>query len=642
MWHAHRMADQWGWAGTVEAFLEIPAPVLLESLEEHHARLMHEQPSSSQRAAWASEHAAMTQALRDVAIAVPEAGRWSIVFEYELPMEGGRRPDVVVLAGDAVVVLEFKESGLWQQSFVDQVQAYASDLAEYHGETHGREVIPILVLAGSRDAARVDGDVVTTTPGDLSHYLVSSYRPGTIDLDRWLHAPYEPLPTLVAAARRIFRDEPLPHVRRALSVGIPDTVNLLMSLIDRTEKQKERLLAFVTGVPGSGKTLVGLRVVYERSSERAEATFLSGNGPLVAVLRDALKSGVFVRDLHAFIKTYGLGDRVAQQHVIVFDEAQRAWDRAYMRTKRDVDASEPQLLVRAGERVTDWAALVGLVGDGQEIHSGEEAGMPQWREAAAVPSATKQWKIHCPPRLASEFDGLPVETHEQLDLTVSLRSKRADEIHRWVAHLLEGSISLAARLATRIQSDAYPMYLTRDIDDARAYVRNRFEDEPERRYGLLASSHDKLLRRLNPPIDNGYQATTQTMNYGRWFNGELSDPRSSLHLEQPITEFGCQGLELDLPILCWGDDYRWDGSEWIKRPIRRRYPQEDPEQLLLNSYRVLLTRGREGLVIFVPPVETLDQTEHALLAAGARPLPQPEQAGAGATAAAHRPFEELG
>ncbi len=439
----------------------------------------------------------------------------------------------------------------------------------------------------------------------------------------------------MAAARRIFQHEPLPHVRRALSVGIPDTVALLAALVDRTEQAGARMLAFVTGVPGSGKTLVGLRLVYERSGEHATATFLSGNGPLVAVLRDALKSRVFVNDLHAFIKTYGLSDKkIPDQRVLVFDEAQRAWDRDYMMEKRGIRASEPELLVKAGERIPGWAALVGLVGDGQEIHSGEESGMAQWRTAVLPPSATQQWHVHCPPRLAPEFADLPVETHEQLDLTVSLRSKRADELHRWVGLLLEGSLSLAARAAVRIQGSAYPIYVTRDIDAARTYVRGRFAGEPDRRYGLLASSHDKVLRKLQPPIDNRFQATTKLMNYGRWFNGDADDPKSSLRLEQPITEFGCQGLELDLPVLCWGDDYRWTGSEWAKRPIRRRYPQEDPEQLLLNSYRVLLTRGREGLVIFVPPVAPLDLTEHALLAAGVRPLPEELEIGGADEAAA--------
>jgi len=617
------MGEPWGWAGTVGEFLSLSRETWLTSLARHHEGLMQVPPSRSQTAAWVSEHQALSSALRDVSLAVPAATEWGIAFEFELPLEGGRRPDVVVLAGAAVVVLEFKDTARAEQAHIDQVAAYASDLAEYHSATHGRSVFAFVVHPSGDHSVWDDERSVAVTNGtDLAHYLINSYEPGVIDLRSWLDAEYAPLPTLVAAARRIFRNEPLPHVRRALAAGVPETVELLTALTDQAEAEGRRMLAFVTGVPGSGKTLVGLRLVYERSGEQSTATFLSGNGPLVAVLRDVLKSKVFVNDLHAFIRTFGLNEaRIPQQHVLVFDEAQRAWDRPYMQEKRGVDASEPDILVAVGERLPGWAALVGLVGDGQEIHSGEEAGLRQWRDAVAGPPERAEWAIHCPPRLASEFSGLAVQTHDRLDLTISLRSKRADMLHAWVAHVLEGSLALASRIAARIQADAFPMYLTRDIDDARAYVVNRFDGDPVARFGLLASSHDKVLRKLSPPIDNGFQATTKVMNYARWYNGDLADPKSSLHLDQPVTEFGCQGLELDLPIVCWGDDYVWDGRDWRKRPVKRRYRQEDPEGLLTNAYRVLLTRGREGLVVFIPPVEHLDLTEHALLAAGVRPLP---------------------
>jgi hypothetical protein len=212
-----------------------------------------------------------------------------------------------------------------------------------------------------------------------------------------------PLPTLVDAARRIFRNEPLPHVHTAESAGIPETVELLGRIADENARTGGRALAFVTGVPGAGKTLVGLRLVYDRSELHGSATFLSGNGPLVKVLQDALQSRVFVRDLHAFIKTYALNQRRRDpdEHIVVFDEAQRAWDARYMFAKKKVQASEPQLLLGIGERIADWAFLVGLVGEGQEIHGGEESGMAQWAEAAEGSEA--KWVIHCPPRIAHEF-----------------------------------------------------------------------------------------------------------------------------------------------------------------------------------------------------------------------------------------------
>lgn len=347
------MDDTWGWAGSVVDFLSAPRERWLADLESHHVRLWGHPAGRSQVVAWRDEHEVVFEALQ-VCVAVDgDARRWSVVFEYELPLEGGRRPDVVVLAGATVVVLELKSTGEARQADLDQAAAYARDLAEYHAASHGRTVVPILVLVAAKGHAEVRHGVTVTGPDALARYLDRAAEEGVIDLRAWLESPYEPLPTLVAAARRIFRNEPLPHVRRARSAGVPETVELLSRLCREAAEGEERVLALVAGVPGAGKTLVGLRLVYEHSPE-AQATFLSGNGPLVKVLQNALGSRVFVRDLHAFVKDFGIDRKVPGQHIVVFDEAQRAWDRAQMLRKRQVDASEPELLVagrRAGARL---------------------------------------------------------------------------------------------------------------------------------------------------------------------------------------------------------------------------------------------------------------------------------------------------
>lgn len=620
------MAVGYGWAGSAAAFCALTEERLLAALDAHHRGLVGARPTEAQRRAWQAEHRVLLDTLPACAQALPdEAPGWGVVFEYELPLEGGRRPDVVVLAGRALVVLEFKSAALPSQADVDQAAAYARDLVDYHAASHDLLPYPIVVLTGAAPGfARLHDGVVLTAPDQLAHYLLDAHEPGTVDVEAWVGAAYHPLPSLVEAARRIFRHEPLPHVKHALAAGVPETVELLGRLVDAAAAESRRLLAFVTGVPGSGKTLVGLRLVYERSATHGRATFLSGNGPLVKVLQDALGSPVFVRDLHAFIRTYALNKRprVPDEHVIVFDEAQRAWDRAYMATRRHVEASEPELLVGIGERIPGWAALVGLVGDGQEIHSGEEGGLEQWRDAASTPHAAHHWVVHCPPRLQGTFAGMDVHTHERLDLTVSLRSRRAERYHDWVQLLLNGAISLAARQAARIQAEGYPMYVTRDLEEAKAYVRARYAGEPAGRYGLVASSHAKQLAAFG--IDNGFMATSR-MDIAAWYNAPPEDPRSSCALTQPVTEFGCQGLELGLPIVCWGEDLRWHHGAWVLTPRRRRYPQDDPEQLLRNTYRVLLTRGRDGVVVFVPPLDLLDETEHILLAAGLKPIPEPAE-----------------
>jgi hypothetical protein len=615
------VAEAAAWAGSVREFLSLDSRRLLGALDTHHRESLGLEPARSQREAWREEVEIVSAALRSCCTARPAATEWGVVFEFELPLEGGRRPDVVVLAGANLFVLEFKSGATVERGDVDQVAAYARDLADYHEASHGRSIYPILVLAGAKDLANVreEDGVVVSGPLALARYLDHHAGEGSIDLTGWLAAPYAPLPTLVEAARRIFAHEPLPHVRTALAAGIPEAVDLLASLVTAAEQERARLLAFVTGVPGAGKTLVGLRLVYEKSGQEGKATFLSGNGPLVQVLQDALQSKVFVRDLHAFVKTHGIGNRVAKQHVIVFDEAQRAWDVDFMKAKKDVASSEPQLLIRAGERIAEWAILVGLIGEGQEIFSGEEAGMPQWREAVSPPSATLDWRVHCPPHVAPSFEGLCVTAHAALSLTETIRSRRAQALHNWVARLVTGSLAMAARLAVEVHRDQFPLYLTRELEAAKDYARSRYQGEDVKRYGLIASSHAKNL--LAHGVDNGFQ-TTKQVKIAQWFNRPPSDPACCCALTTVVTEFQCQGLELDLPIVCWGTDLTWAESRWKLRPIRRKHPQRDPERVLRNVYRVLLTRGRDGLVIWIPPDPELDGTELALLAAGVRPLPE--------------------
>jgi schlafen family protein len=619
------MPESWGWAGSVHEFLDAPLERWEASLSEHLTRLLDRYPSGTQRQAWREEHAVVSDALRACIAVEPVARDWGIAFEYELPYEGGRRPDVVVLAGGTVVVLEFKGGASGTAGSLDQVRAYARDLSEYHRESHGRAFVPVLVLCGASGDASVHPDgLVVTGPSGLSRYLDDAASDGSIDLETWLDSPYEPLPMLVAAAKRIFRHEPLPHVRRALALGIPDAIEHLVTVCQANERDGGRALAFVTGVPGAGKTLVGLRLVYEGSTLEGRAVFLSGNGPLVDVLQDALQSTVFVRDLHKFILEYGKRGRTPREHIIVFDEAQRAWDIDQVEAKHAVRNSEPDLLVQAGDRVPEWAVLVGLIGSGQEIHTGEEAGIDQWSAAITEPNTAHEWDIHCGPSIAPTFDGHKVIVNPLLDLNTSLRARRAEDLHEWVRLLLDGALADANAVAQRVHAASFDLYITRELEDAKEYARALYEGQHDERYGLVASSRAGVLPKFG--VDNDFRSV-QRVRVGPWFNAPPSDERSCCALRQPVTEFKCQGLELSLPIVCWGEDLRWEAAErtWWKKPRRAssRNRVRDSDQLLLNSYRVLLTRGRDGVVVWVPPDPRLDDTYLALLTAGVRPLPEP-------------------
>jgi len=586
-------------------------------MTNHHQGLIGTPPSASQVDAWKESGEVVRKSLRDITIATEAALRWGVVFEYELPLEGGRRPDVVVLAGASVVVLEFKQNPVPSASAIDQVDAYARDLSEYHSESHGRRVVPILVLP--RSVGLPFGEsILLSDASSLARFLLDQAHGQQIDLNSWLHARYEPLPFLVSAARRIFDNEPLPHIKRALATDIPKAVELLGSLAEQAASQGDRVLAFIAGVPGSGKTLAGLSLVYQRAKRMSAATFLSGNGPLVEVLRDALKSKVFVRDLHAFIKTYGTSSKVPNEHVIVFDEAQRAWDADYMNYKHGIARSEPDLLVDVGERLPNWAFLVGLVGDGQEIHVGEEAGIGQWHESVRPERRSSSWTVHCPPRLANAFPSVKTVPHSVLDLTTSLRARRAEDIHAWVVALLDGRLQDAWIHASKIHASQFPMYLTRDLEQAKSYLRDLYSESPDARYGLLASSRSQNhLPKYG--VDSSFPATKR-VKVARWYNESFGHPQSCCALTDVVTEFACQGLELDFPLVCWSTDMKWDATSWKVRPVRSRYPMQDQNVIRKNAYRVLLTRGRDGLLVFVPPDPDLDQTANILQAAGVRPL----------------------
>jgi hypothetical protein len=559
----------------------------------------------------------MRKSLRDVSIALPAAVEWGVVFEYELPLEGGRRPDVVVLTGSSIVVLEFKQNPIPTAAAIDQADAYARDISEYHSASHGRTVTPILVLPRSSGVPLNQG-ILLSDASSLARLLIDHAEGHQIDLDAWLHARYEPLPFLVSAARRIFENEPLPHIKRALATDIPQAVDLLGQLAERAAAENERVLAFIAGVPGSGKTLAGLSLVYQRVKKMSAATFLSGNGPLVEVLRDALKSKVFVRDLHAFIKTYGTSSKIPNEHVIVFDEAQRAWDADYMNYKHGIGRSEPDLLIDVGERLPAWAFLVGLVGDGQEIHVGEESGIGQWHDAIRPDRRSSSWTVHCPPRLSPAFPGIKTVSHPVLDLTTSLRARRAEDIHAWVAALLDGKVEDAWLHASRIHASQFPLYLTRNLETAKTYLRDLYSASPDARYGLLASSRSQNhLPKFG--VDSSFPATKR-VKIARWYNEPFGHSQSCCALTEVVTEFACQGLELDFPLVCWSTDMKWDATRWKIRPVRSRYPMQNQDVIRKNAYRVLLTRGRDGLLIFVPPDPELDQTANILQAAGVRPL----------------------
>lgn len=606
-----------GWYGYVGDFLTTPSADVTSALYAAHIRQMLEAPGSGQTRAWRESTKVLRDALGALVLARAEAATWGVILEYELPRERGRRPDAVLLAPGRLLVLEFKGHSSPTPEHLDQVESYARDLGAYHEGTHGLKTIPVLVVSGGDSEPRGRHVYVAseaTLPALLKELLeIATGSPP--DLAAWLSSEYVPLPTLVTAARALFRHEPLPSIKRARSAGIPQTVDRLAQIANRAAERSEKHLALVTGVPGAGKTLVGLQLVYDShvsgDGELKDAVFLSGNGPLVQVLQHALKSSVFVQDVHGFLKQYGGPRRqTPREHIWVYDEAQRAWDAVQVLSKRGHSVSEPADFVGIAEKMPGWAMLVGLIGEGQEIHNGEEGGLAQWNEALA--SSASGWAVHCPGRIASGFtNAASVCEWNELDLTISLRSHLASDVQDWVAHLLAGHLDQAGSAAARAQNLGYAMYLTHDLERAKGYARARYSDNSNARFGLIASSKARDLPAHG--IRNDY-SFTKRIRIGPWFNDPVTSDKSCCKLDETATEFQVQGLELDLPLLCWGDDLWWDETRWASRPSPRS-KAKDPHRLRVNSYRVLLSRGRDGIVVFLPP-DGAPLTRDALLKSG--------------------------
>ncbi len=653
-----------GWDSDFPSFAETKAIEVVAAL-----RAFVSDASESQVRAWQDAMPPLQREVRETVEAVGAVARThSAILEYELPLES-RRPDVIFLIDGAVVVLELKGKERPTQADLDQVAAYARDLRCYHRECEDIPVHAVLVPMRAKGRLPRTHGVFVCGPDaveDLLEELDRHAARAPIDRQRFLSdEAYRPLPTLVRAARELFETGSLRRVKRAAAATDPACAEIARIIRDAAAT-KTRRLVLISGVPGSGKTLVGLQTVHahwlddlsvDRGSGKptTPAVFLSGNGPLVEVLQYELRAvgggKTFVRGVKDYVKYYsGKRSRIPPEHVLIFDEAQRAWDADYVQHKHAKDAakrkppatehtpalfaehsasarpvdcthrSEPEHFIEFAERIPEWCVIVGLIGGGQEIHLGEEGGLAQWRRAIEGCAQRERWQIHGPPAMDAQFDGCqrPFESLTQLNLETELRFHLTKDVHRWVAGVLEPApVDENARVAQTLAAEGFHLRITRDLDTARDYLSERFSDDAAARYGLVASSRDRDLPSWR--VYNEYQATKQ-VRFGPWYGDAGPSPRSCRQLRDCVTEFGAQGLELDGALLAWGTDLRLANGQWTidrARGFKKGGPQpRDPMQLRKNAYRVLLTRGRSTTVVFVPRMTDLDETFEFLKASG--------------------------
>lgn len=633
-----------GWDSDFRRFSGTPSVAIVEKL-----LLFLPGSSREQVHAWRDSIPRLQREVGEVVQVDTAAGSYTAILEYELPMES-RRTDAIFLLRANVVVAELKGKGNASDADIDQAHAYARDLRCYHGECDGRDVIPVLVATHATGFVKLERGVHVMGPDHLDKFL-ASYRglegSEAISPSRFLaEDAYRPLPTLVSAARELFHHGTLRRVKRAAAATDP-AAECISEIIHESARTKTRRLVLLTGVPGAGKTLVGLRIVHShfiddlavaRSGKKstAPAVFLSGNGPLVTVLQYELKGAggggkVFVRDVKNYVKRHESNrSLVPSEHVLVYDEAQRAYDAAMVAEKHPHFSSrarsEPEMFVEFAQRIPEWCVVIALIGSGQEIHKGEEGGVQLWARAIAALGTANRWIVHGPHQLHDFFAKARFEASESLSLDVSLRSHLAHDVHSFVGGLVDRTPAkpeFQAVLGRRLMEEGHDLRITRDLQAGKQYLRVRYEKDRQARFGLVASSRDRDLPRFG--VQNDFQ-TTKRLKFGPWYGDAENEVGgySCRHLRECVTEFGAQGLELDATLIAWGTDFQLRDGAWsIERMAKYKRSGtkvHDPLQLRANAYRVLLTRARDASVVFLPDLHELDETYSYLVNCGFRPL----------------------
>lgn len=581
----------------------------------------------------------------------------SIIFEFSIPRMG-KRVDTIVVIDNVVFVIEFKVGETtYTSTNIEQVWDYALDLKNFHKPSHSALIVPVLVATEARNSYET---ISTTTHNDNLLLPIKTNKLGlgvvinkTLDFyctsnkfilgEAYTSGSYSPTPTIIEAAISLYNNHSVEEITRsdAGAINLTKTTSAISDIIEYAKSENKKVICFVTGVPGAGKTLVGLKVATSHlDKEKGHASvYLSGNAPLVAILQEALtrdkvrrevefgrriskqsaKQAVkaFIQIIHHYRDEYLVNKEAPYDHVAIFDEAQRAWNKdqtvKFMRMKKgqpNFDHSEPEFLISCLDRHTDWAVVVCLVGGGQEINTGE-AGISEW--LTAIEHLFGHWEVYISPNLTdleySAVDAIKtletkckVNFNQDLHLAVSMRSFRAENVSLFIKHLLDLNLEAAQNVLMQI-SENYPIVLTRDLSKAKEWLQEKARGSE--RYGIVVSSQAERLKPLAINVKS-------PMDPVHWFLEGRDDVRSSFFLEDVATEFHVQGLELDWACVTWDGDLRYSEHGWKTFSFKGNKWQNinniERKKYLINAYRVLLTRARQGMVIVIPEGNPDDHT----------------------------------
>lgn len=563
-----------------------------------------------------------------------------IIFEYDIPRLG-KRIDVVLLLKGIIFCLEFKagQSSILEGD-LDQVLDYALDLKNFHKLSQDALIVPILVATKHTKTSsliqssvyddRVVNPLVTGEAGitGLLNDVLSQYPDEQPIDEKWIISPYAPTPTIIEAARTLYESHSVEDITRheADKVTTDRTITYILDVIHKSKANREKSICFVTGVPGAGKTLVGLDVAVKQTYQGSDtpvedegAVYLSGNGPLVAVLNEALardnyqkckdrgekkkltdskrEVSKFIQIIHRYrdnmlakiknpvengvleidpekamrMEEAGYGE---VEHVAIFDEAQRSWthERLANYLKRggtygnklkvpNFPVSEASFLIWSLDQREDWATIICLVGGGQEINTGE-AGISEWIKA--LNETFTHWKVYISPQL-TEPEYAEGKVNELLaanpNVTYAENLHLGVSLRSYRAEKLSAFVHALLALDDNAASiyaeikDRYPIVLTRDMEKARRWLHDKVRGSE--RTGVLITKESARYKPLGVHV-----LVSDDENAVHWFLDDKTDTRSSNYLEDAATEIQVQGLELDYTCLLWDADMRYENGEW--------------------------------------------------------------------------------
>ena len=629
------------YTNTITDFLQDDETRILGQLSLQHNHALED----LQKNAWIKQIKILKDTLQNF-----ETGQ--IYFEFSIPRMG-KRVDNVLIINDLIFVLEFKVGDKeYQKHSIEQVVDYCLDLQNFHEGSHHEKLIPILISTKAEATENIfeftDNlfEPLKANQENLKEIICSSLLQSNgrkINAIDWENSIYKPTPTIIEAAQALYKGHNVKEISRhdAGAINLSKTTDCINNIIEIAKREHKKSICFLTGVPGAGKTLAGLNIANERmkADEDEHAVFLSGNGPLVDVLREALtrdevatskengeqmtkkkaaiKANAFIQNIHHFRDDNLISQKAPVEKVVVFDEAQRAWAKeqvsSFMKRKKGVDdfnMSEPEYLISVMDRHKDWCTIICLIGGGQEINTGE-AGVSEW--LSSLKNNYPNWDIHYSNLISTDENYLSnkelrdwlqivaTEKHE-LHLSVSVRSFRSERISELMHEILEANNSTVNNLFNEVKN-VFPIYLTRDLATAKNWLRSKAKGSE--RIGLIASSGGRRLRPLGIDVKNEISAPN-------WFLNNSDDIRSSNYLEEIATEFDIQGLEIDWVCLAWDINYYFKNGKWNCQYFSgtkwQNIHNENDKTYLQNAYRVLLTRARQGLIIFIPNGDELDHT----------------------------------